>query len=84
MGQLAAGDELIGLTRAFMYAGAPHLVATLWQVDDKATSILMGKFYQELAGRPASEALRLAQIGVRADYPHPFYWAAFTAFGHHR
>jgi len=83
-GKLAAGDELIGLTRAFMYAGAPQLLATLWQVDDKASSLLMDEFYRELVNRPPADALRLAQTNVRATYPHPFYWAAFTTYGLYR
>ena len=83
-GKLAAGDELIGLTRAFMYAGAPQLLATLWQVDDKASSLLMDEFYRELATRPPADALRLAQTKVRTTYPHPFYWAAFTTYGLYR
>ncbi len=83
-GKLAAGDELIGLTRAFMYAGAPQLLATLWQVDDKASSLLMDEFYGELANRPPADALRIAQIKVRTTYPHPFYWAAFTTYGLYR
>jgi CHAT domain-containing protein len=84
MGTVAAGDELIGLTRAFMYAGAPQLLATLWQVDDQATASLMTEFYKQLTTRPAADALRLAQISVRASHPHPFYWAAFTTYGQHR
>ncbi len=83
-GKLAAGDELIGLTRAFMYAGAPQLLATLWQVDDKASALLMDEFYRELATWPPADALRLAQTKVRATYPHPFYWAAFTTYGLYR
>lgn len=83
-GKLAAGDELIGLTRAFMYAGAPQLLATLWQVDDRASSLLMDEFYRELATRPPADALRFAQTKVRATFPHPFYWAAFTTYGLYR
>lgn len=84
MGKVASGDELIGLTRAFMYAGAPQLVATLWQVEDEATAMLMEDFYKGMSAKPAAEALRQAQTSIRSRYPHPFYWAAFTTFGHHR
>jgi CHAT domain-containing protein len=84
MGKVASGDELIGLTRAFMYAGAPQLVATLWQVEDEATALLMEEFYKGMPEKPAAEALRQAQMSIRSRYPHPFYWAAFTTFGHHR
>jgi CHAT domain-containing protein len=84
MGKVASGDELIGLTRAFMYAGAPQLVATLWEVEDEATALLMEEFYKIMPAKPAAEALRQAQVSIRSRYPHPFYWAAFTTFGHHR
>jgi CHAT domain-containing protein len=84
MGKVASGDELIGLTRAFMYAGAPQLVATLWEVEDEATALLMEEFYKGMPAKPAAEALRQAQVSIRSRYPHPFYWAAFTTFGHHR
>jgi CHAT domain-containing protein/tetratricopeptide (TPR) repeat protein len=57
------GDELIGLVRAFMYAGAPALVCTLWQVDERSTRILMARFYQEIrAGVGFAAALKLAQL----------------------
>jgi len=84
MGKVASGDELIGLTRAFMYAGAPQLVATLWEVEDEATALLMEEFYKGMPAKPAAEALRQAQMSIRSRYPHPFYWASFTTFGHHR
>jgi CHAT domain-containing protein len=81
LSRVAAGDELIGLTRAFMYAGAPTLVATLWNVSDRATADLMGTFYQELRDRPKAEALRAAQLAIRQRYPHPFFWAPFIVVG---
>lgn len=84
LGPVASGDELIGLTRAFMYAGAPHVIATLWSISDESTATLMDEFYDRLGKVPVSEALRLAQMSVRSRYPHPFYWAAFSVFGHYR
>ncbi len=84
LGQIATGDELIGLTRAFMYAGAPHIVATLWRVEDESTAALMVEFYKRMSAVPVAEALRQAQQNVRTRYPHPFFWAPFSVFGHHR
>lgn len=83
LGQLATGDEILGLTRAFMYAGAPQLIATLWEIDDQATSELMDHLYSHLGKEPAPAALRAAQLKVRARYPHPYYWAGFVAHGLH-
>ncbi len=62
LGQLSNGDELVGLSRAFMYSGAPAVVVSLWKVDDATTSVLMARFYQYLAvGNTAADALSLAQ-----------------------
>lgn len=62
LGQLSNGDELVGLSRAFMYSGAPAVVVSLWKVDDATTSMLMARFYQYLAaGQVAADALNLAQ-----------------------
>ncbi|HET9709431.1 MAG TPA: CHAT domain-containing protein, partial [Gemmatimonadales bacterium] len=78
------GDDWVGLTRAFLHAGARRVVATLWPVDDWATAALMERFYQGYAGgaepgRALAEAQRalLAQPATR----DPFYWAGFTAVG---
>ena len=82
LGDLSAGDELVGLTRAFFYAGTPTVVASLWTVDDQATALLMERFYTHLrAGMGKAAALRHAQLDVRADYPNPYYWAAFVLSG---
>lgn len=60
-----SGDELIGLTRALIYAGAASLIASLWSVNDLSTRILMEHFYRELkAGRPKVDALQRAQLAV--------------------
>jgi CHAT domain-containing protein/tetratricopeptide (TPR) repeat protein len=86
VGELSAGDEIVGLTRAFLY-GAPTVVASLWSVDDEATGVLMVHFYQHLlAGKGKAEALQAAQAEVRADpahpeWAHPYYWAAFVLSG---
>ena len=76
------GDEVVGLNRAFSYAGTSSVMASLWNVDDAATAFLMERFYTHLrAGMGKAKALRQAQIEVRAEYPHPYYWAAFALMG---
>ena len=86
LGKEVKGEGLVGLTRGFMYAGAPRVVATLWKVDDKATAELMKHFYQALLGeqrlRPAA-ALRAAQIALwrQKRWRDPAYWAAFALQG---
>ena len=82
LGKQSRGDDIIGLTRAFMYAGTPSVIASLWKVDDRATSDLMAIFYTYLKrGKSKAEALRIAQIKTRDRYPHPYYWAAFVLTG---
>ena len=76
------GDEMVGLVRAFLVAGAARVVASLWPVDDQITSQFMACLYAALArDLPAAAALREAQVAIRRDHPHPYYWAAFTLFG---
>lgn len=66
LSRVRRGDELIGLVRAFLHAGAPSLIVTLWRVDERSTLILMERFYQEVqAGVDFAEALRRAQLYVR-------------------
>jgi CHAT domain-containing protein/tetratricopeptide (TPR) repeat protein len=82
IGKLSQGDEVVGLNRAFLYAGTPTVIASLWNVDDAATGLLMEKFYTHWqAGMSKAEALKQAQIEVRKDYPHPYFWAAFSLTG---
>lgn len=83
-GKRSTGDEVVGFSRAFIYAGTPSIIATLWSVDDEASGLLMQKFYKHLkGGMEKAEALRQAQIEIRTDlkYRHPYYWAAFTLTG---
>jgi CHAT domain-containing protein len=86
LGKKVEGEGLIGLTRGFMYAGAPRVVASLWKVDDRATSELMKRFYQGMLGperlRPAG-ALRQAQLSIwkQKQWREPYYWAAFVLQG---
>jgi CHAT domain-containing protein len=81
IGKVANGDDVIGLTRGFLYAGARSIVASLWAVDDAATAHLMESFYRNLSNNDKREALRLAQIETRRQYPEPWFWAAFNILG---
>ena len=82
LGTVLSGDDVVGLTRGFLYAGADNIVASLWQVDDDATTLLMQRFYTHLGtGKPKRHALRQAQLETRKKYPHPFFWAAFFITG---
>jgi CHAT domain-containing protein len=88
LGGEITGEGLIGLTRGFLYAGAPRVLATLWEVDDRTTAELMKKFYEEMLGsreRPAA-ALRAAQIAFwkTKGWDAPYYWAAYTLQGEWR
>jgi CHAT domain-containing protein len=81
---IPAGDDWVGLTRAFLHAGAANVVATLWPVEDWATAALMERFYEgyEAQGDPVP-ALARAQRALLATRPvaHPFYWAGFVSAG---
>jgi CHAT domain-containing protein len=81
LGKVSNGDDVIGLTRGFLYAGARSIVASLWEVDDAATAQLMESFYGNLQTHDKREALRLAQIETRRRYPEPWFWAAFNIVG---
>jgi len=82
-----AGDDWVGLTRAFLAAGADNVVASLWRVEDLATAELMESFYRELGERaPLIDALATAQRTLIQDSnaAHPFYWAGFSLVGEAR
>ena len=64
LGKLSSGDELVGLTRAFIYAGTPSVVASLWKVDDHSTAQLMSGFYRNLKTMTKVDALRQAQLAM--------------------
>jgi len=84
VGQIVSGEGVLGLSSAFLSAGIPAVVATLWPVDDRATRQLMRHFYAALADhRTVAEALALAQQ-VLHDTPatsHPFFWSGFVVIG---
>jgi CHAT domain-containing protein/tetratricopeptide (TPR) repeat protein len=80
--EVYAGDELMGLTRAFLGAGATTLVASLWLVQDETTAELMENWYEHLSeGVGRATALRNAQLALKDKYPHPYYWAPFVLIG---
>lgn len=84
LGKEIAGEGLLGLTRGFMYAGASRVVASLWQVSDEATAVLMGHFYRAMSkGLNPAAALRAAQLQMRkeARWDNPYYWAGFQIQG---
>ena len=79
---LSVGDEMVGLVRAFMVAGAARVVASLWPVADEITACFMAQFYAALAaGKGAARALQVAQAATRRAHPHPYFWAAFVLYG---
>jgi CHAT domain-containing protein len=96
LGKEMGGEGLVGLTRAFQYAGARSVLASIWSVGDDSTAELMTRFYGHLkAGKAKDEALRAAQIelirqrrllkdtahGTALAVSHPFHWAAFQLVG---
>jgi predicted kinase len=83
-GRMTTGEGILGLTSAFMSAGVPVVVSSLWSIDDRATARVMRSFYAHLARRETvATSLRLAQMEMRRTrgYAHPFYWAGFTVVG---
>jgi CHAT domain-containing protein len=86
LGKLVNGEGILGLTRAFFYAGARTVAVTLWNVNDSATATLMASFYRHLnRGVPESEALRQAKLALlHSSQPlwhHPYFSAAFVIEG---
>ncbi|MFL7793498.1 MAG: CHAT domain-containing protein [Anaerolineae bacterium] len=89
---IGGGDELLGLMRAFLYAGAASLVISLWTIEDRSTARLMKAFYRHLAaGHTKAAALREAQLqflqpegkncNATDSYHHPYFWAPFSLVG---
>jgi len=82
------GDDWVGLTRAFIYAGAPSVVATLWPVNDRSASRFMDRFYELLRAKGKGEALAQTQrdmisglIPGAAECADPYHWAPFVLIG---
>jgi CHAT domain-containing protein len=79
---VSAGDELMGLVRGLLQAGAQSLVLSLWDVHDQSTKEFMIAFYTRLqAGLSKAEAMQATMLELRAAYPHPYYWAPFSLIG---
>jgi CHAT domain-containing protein len=86
LGKLVRGEGLVGLTRAFIYAGSPRVVVSLWEVNDVATAEFMKSFYQHMNnGEAPSVALREAKLDMLHSgppaYRHPYFWAPFVSVG---
>src|SRR5205085_8921191 len=85
-GAKVTGEGLVGLTRAWQYAGARSVVSSQWKVDDESTAALMTAFHKHLlAGKEKDEALRLAMVEVAGNrarsWEQPYHWAAFLLVG---
>ncbi len=79
---LSEGEELLGLSRGFLSAGASTLLLSLWNVNDEATQNLMKYFYTEVKkGKSFSESLRTSQISFISQNSHPYYWSPFVIIG---
>jgi tetratricopeptide (TPR) repeat protein len=82
LNEIFTGDEILGLSRGFLSAGAHSLVVSLWTVSDAATAKLMKEFYRNLqSGSSVAESLRAAQISSIRRGEHPYYWSPFIAIG---
>jgi CHAT domain-containing protein len=82
MSEVTGADDLLGLMRGFLYAGARSLLLSLWNVNDESTMALMAGFYREWRqGTAKSVALRRAMLAIRDQRPNPFYWAPFLLVG---
>ena len=83
LGKQIRGEGVAGLARGFMYAGAPRVVVSLWNLRDRSTPQLMRTFYRGLLveGLPPAKALRQAQIEMWKEGPSPYRWAAFVLQG---
>jgi CHAT domain-containing protein len=84
LGKVTQGDDVIGLNRAFLYAGTHTLLSSLWRVSDVATAQLAKTFYREYAVRDKAEALRRGMLHVKSRFPHPGYWGGFVLTGDYR
>jgi CHAT domain-containing protein/tetratricopeptide (TPR) repeat protein len=84
-GDFPQGDDLVGLSRAFIYAGAPSVVASLWKVSDDSTVAMMRSFYGNLQTMPKAEALQKAQLALAKSNAmtssNPYFWAPFILVG---
>lgn len=79
---VSAGDELLGLTRGFLYAGAASMLVSLWRVSDNSTAFFMKEFYSGLAaGMPKWQCWQNALLATQSRHPHPYFWGPFLLLG---
>jgi CHAT domain-containing protein len=83
IGKLTKGDDVVGLARAFIFAGTPSILGTIWSVSDESTSIFMNHFYENLKEMDKLKSLQQAQIAmIRSEkYSNPYHWAGFQLIG---
>jgi CHAT domain-containing protein len=81
LGDIRRGDDVVGMNRAFIFAGTHSLLSSLWRVSDVSTAILMKQFYREYTRGDKAGSLRKAMLHVKNRYPHPGYWGAFVLTG---
>jgi len=81
LGDVKNGDDVVGLNRGFLYAGAKSIVASLWSVPDESTRVLMTDFYSKLRKMDKRSSMQQAQIKGIQKYQHPIAWAAFQMTG---
>ncbi len=87
LGTIRSGDEVIGLSRSFIYAGTSSLLSSLWKVDDLATAVMIKRFFRYLkeSGYSKAESLQRAQLLVKTQInSHSVFWAAFNITGDYR
>lgn len=80
----AAGDEILGISRGLLCAGARSLLLSLWDVHDEGTTSFMTRFYRARIGEDTASAVRDAMRETKARHPHPYYWAPFALVGKFR
>jgi CHAT domain-containing protein len=79
---VVGGDELLGLTRGLLQAGAHGVMVSLWDVNDRSTAQFMKSFYRHLGDtEDKAVALQRAMLDLRGEFPHPYFWAPFVLAG---
>jgi CHAT domain-containing protein len=81
LGDVRSGDDVVGMNRAFTFAGTHSLMSSLWRVSDVSTAIMMKQFYRSYLTYGTAESLTRAMQHVKNRYPHPGYWGAFVLTG---
>ena len=84
LGKITSGDDVIGMNRAFLYAGTNAIGSSLWRVSDISTALMVKQFYREFKTRGKAQSLQRAMRHVKNRFPHPGYWGAFVLVGDYR